>query len=325
MKKLLFVILMIIIVSFLFVGCLPVTPSEGDGEGESEGEAEVIIEIEKEYKSPAGVTYVPCKAKVTVTFPTPVDTDYVVYIARKIVDGDGNVEYRPIEPEPIPATPNADRTVWIIEEYAFLYGYPCSDLDKDVQVQYCSCEPICLIALVKHPCCPGEEVALRVVTVDCQSPILDLFVKFNDCIDSCEEPNPCNPSTPGVYMEWTSNNIGSCESTSCCDDDCSGVASWSIEINPDSCGGPCTLVTGEGCPVEGAVDCGCLTYADAGTTVVHTIIFTIVDNVGNKDTSTWELTFTSDKLSTFEFVNYGVIPEIEGNYQVYGECTNRCD
>ena len=34
MKKLLLVLLMITIASFLFVGCLPVTPTEGEGEGE---------------------------------------------------------------------------------------------------------------------------------------------------------------------------------------------------------------------------------------------------------------------------------------------------
>ena len=121
MKKLLFVLLMIALVFSLLVGCLPVTPSEE--EGESEGEEEVIIEVEKEYKSSSGVTYVPCSGKVTVTFSDPVDTDYVVYIARKLVDGDGNIEYRPTKPEPIPATPNADRTVWTIDKYEFLYGY----------------------------------------------------------------------------------------------------------------------------------------------------------------------------------------------------------
>ena len=33
MKKLFLVILVIALASFLFVGCLPVTPSEGEGEG----------------------------------------------------------------------------------------------------------------------------------------------------------------------------------------------------------------------------------------------------------------------------------------------------
>lgn len=319
MKKLLFLLLVLALVSFLLVGCLPVTPSEGEGEGE--GEAEVIIEIEKEYKNPAGVTYVPCMGKVTVTFPEPVETDNIVYIARKLVDGEGNVEYRQgPETEPVAATPNADRTVWTIEEYAFSAGYPCSDLGRDVQAQYCSCEPLCLVALVKHPCCPGEEVTLKVVTVDCDLPRLDLFVKFTDCGDPCEDPDPCDSLIPGVYMEWTSNSVDNCESISCCTDDCSGVASWSIEVNPDSCTGPCALVTGEGCPVEGMIDCGCLTYADIGTTTLHTVVFTIEDNVGNIKTSTWELTFTPDGLSTFKFVNYGVISEIEGYYRVYSDC-----
>ena len=36
MKKLLLVLLVAALASFLFVGCMPVTPSEGEGEGEAE-------------------------------------------------------------------------------------------------------------------------------------------------------------------------------------------------------------------------------------------------------------------------------------------------
>ena len=46
MKKLLLVLLVVTLASFLFVGCLPVTPSEGEGEGEGEGEVAVTVEIE---------------------------------------------------------------------------------------------------------------------------------------------------------------------------------------------------------------------------------------------------------------------------------------
>ena len=41
MKKLFLLLLLVSLVTFLFVGCLPVTPSEGEGEGE--GEMDVII------------------------------------------------------------------------------------------------------------------------------------------------------------------------------------------------------------------------------------------------------------------------------------------
>ena len=38
MKKLFLVLLVVTLAAFLFVGCLPVTPSEGEGEGEGEGD-----------------------------------------------------------------------------------------------------------------------------------------------------------------------------------------------------------------------------------------------------------------------------------------------
>ncbi len=41
MKKILLVFLVVILASFLFIGCLPTTPTEGEGEGESE-ESEVM-------------------------------------------------------------------------------------------------------------------------------------------------------------------------------------------------------------------------------------------------------------------------------------------
>jgi len=88
MKKLLLVLLVVALVSFLLVGCFGV-PNGTEGEGEGEVEVEVTIAVENEYKSPSGVTYVPCVDKVTITFPEPVDPDYVVYVARKILEEDG--------------------------------------------------------------------------------------------------------------------------------------------------------------------------------------------------------------------------------------------
>jgi hypothetical protein len=66
MKKLLFVLLIVALVSYLFVGCIPVTPSEG------EGESEVIVAIEGAVVID-GKTYVARGTHtITVTFPAPV-------------------------------------------------------------------------------------------------------------------------------------------------------------------------------------------------------------------------------------------------------------
>jgi hypothetical protein len=321
MKKILLVLMVLTLASFLLVGCFGV-PDGTEGEGEGEVEVEVTIAVENEYTNVGGVTYVPCADKVTITFPEPVDPDYVVYVARKILEGDGTVTYKGVpDPEPVAAIPNADRTVWTVEEYEFLYGYLCEGVRAEQPNGFvCECEPICLVALVKHPCCPGEEAALRVVTVDCYPPELDLFVKFTDCDDPCTEDDPCAPAFAGVSMEWTSRATGACETTDCCEDDCSGVNGWSLVIDPDPCLGPCDTADGIGCPVEGAIECECFAYADSGETICYEIDFSIEDNVGNAVTSTWELCLDTDSIVSFKR-GETLLDAVDDWYQIYGNCT----
>ncbi|MEA3314181.1 MAG: hypothetical protein U9Q18_07385, partial [Caldisericota bacterium] len=203
--------------SFLLVGCLP-----GIGVEEEEEEEEVVpavtMVVEDEYKSTVGVTYVGCEKDVTVTFSEAVELDYIVYVAMKVVV-DSTVTYD----YDVAATPNADRTIWTVT------GYDFGDLTGG------ECEAICIVALLKHPCCPGEEVALRVVTVDCEAPYADLAVTFKDCFDPCVEPDPCDPFVGGAYFEFSSRTAGPCVTTDCCADDCSGFASWTLVIDPDPC------------------------------------------------------------------------------------------
>jgi len=322
MKKLLLVFLMITIASFLFVGCLPVTPSEGEGEGEGEGE--VLITFENEYTSASGVTYVACLGLVTVTFPSPVAIDHVVYIAAKNEYGGYQFDE--------PMEPNADRTIWTLEAGGGPIG--CEPMAKELingnGEPFCiwECEPICLVALVKHPCCPGEEVALRVVSFDCTAPTLDLFVKFTDCDDPCDDPDPCLPEFEGVSMEWTSRTTDICETEDCCDDTCSGVNGWSLVIDPDPCEGPCDTVTGVGCPVEGVLGCECLAYADTGE-VCYYVEFYMDDNVGNAVESIWEICLDTDEV-TGVYVDYDpsdpfnataiMSSDPDGWYTIYGYC-----
>ena len=274
MKKLLLVLLTIAITSFFFVGCLPVTPSEGEGEGEGEGEVEVAIAIENEYTDAGGVTYVACDSDVIVTFPSPVEIDYLAYVAVKYWnEATQEYEYYRLRS----GTPDATRTVWTFEEYIDIF------CEQKVEQGFCveECEPICLVALLKHPCCPGEEVALRIVSVDCTLPDADLYMTFYDCGDPCEPIDECDPPVPGAYMEWTSRIFDGCDTIDCCYDDCSGLASWSMEVQPDPCLGPCDLISSTTCPAEGTLECGCLAYPENGTSEV-VIIRTMVDNVGNE-------------------------------------------
>src|SRR5665648_557543 len=71
MKKLLFVLLIVALASFLFVGCTPTVPAEGEGEGEGEVEG-VTVAIADSAKV-GDYTYVSAGSHdITVTFPTPV-------------------------------------------------------------------------------------------------------------------------------------------------------------------------------------------------------------------------------------------------------------
>jgi hypothetical protein len=205
MKKLLLVLMVVAMASFLLVGCLPgVTPDPDPDPDPDPTPTPVTIAVD---------TFVACGKDVIVTLPTAVETDYVVYVAQK-VETAGVITYE----NKVAATPNADRTVWTAKAYTIV------PLEGE-------CKPICLVALVKHPCCPGEEVALRVVTVDCLPPELDLFVKFTDCEDVCVIPDPCVPEVPGAYMEWTSRTTGLCATVDCCKDTCSGVNGWSLVVD----------------------------------------------------------------------------------------------
>lgn len=298
MKKLLFVILVVILAAFLFTGCLPVTPSEGEGEGEGEGE--VTLLFDNEYTKASGETYIWCASVPIVTFSNPVGVDYVVYVAVKYYcEGCDEYEYDCM----VPLSPNTDRTIWT------------GEIGGVGPICYPECEPICIVALLKHPCCPGEEVAQRIVTVDCTPPKANLAVTFYDCGDPCDQPDPCDLPVAGAYAVWTSSTTTECETIDCCEDDCSGVAGWSLFIDPNLCEGPCDEVSGVGCPIEATLDCGCLVYPDTGEKVVL-VNWQIVDNVGNIANITATIVLDTDEIISLNYypLTMGVaVPIVEGN------------
>jgi len=275
MKKLLLVLMVVAMASFLLVGCFGVPDDGTDGDGDGDVAVEATMTWGSEYTNPAGVTFIRCFDDIlTVTTPTAVETDYVVYAAVKWYGSkDEPTEWYECM---VALTPDATRTIWTLDyteetgdEPNFLFG---------CEVPIGECEPFCVVALLKHPCCPGEEIALRVVSADCTPPTADLAVTFYDCIDACD-PEEC--AVPGAYATWTSRTTGDCETTDCCEDDCSGVAGWSIVVDPSLCEDPCDQVNGTGCPIEGTLECGCLVYPESGTKEVI-VAWSLEDNVGNK-------------------------------------------
>ena len=114
MKKLLLVLLVVTLASFLFVGCLPTTPAEGEGEGEGEGECETTVEIDGAVVVD-GKTYVSGgNHTITVTFCAPVVggvSAFVTYCGGYY--GEIGVDKSELNGgSDVVLFPNEDRTVW---------------------------------------------------------------------------------------------------------------------------------------------------------------------------------------------------------------------
>ena len=109
MKKLLLVLLVITLASFLFVGCIPVTPAEGEGEGEGEAESvcpTVSVATEVEI---GGKKYIKGGTRViTVTFAEATEP-VSVYVGATIKTFPVGVDENAVE---VVMSPDADKKVW---------------------------------------------------------------------------------------------------------------------------------------------------------------------------------------------------------------------
>ena len=246
MKKLLLVLLVVTLASFLFVGCLPVTPAEGEGEGEGEGEVGVTVEIADSVVVD-GKTYVSGgNHDITVTFPAPVVGGVGAWISS--CDGD----YRDND---VVLFPNADRTVWEGSGKFYSDGGCCASY---VEVWSGECiDEVCIwFPVIVDSCPPNALIDISVANCDCAG--CDITFSSDVLTD------PCLPDEE------------------CCDDLCSGLASWSVVLydgypfdvccDPSVCEEPIGSCSGTTCPIECAT--GCLS---AGT---YWAVITLVDNVG---------------------------------------------
>ena len=86
-----------------------------------------------------------------------------------------------------------------------------------------------------------------------------------------------------------------------------------MEVDPDDCLGPCDLVSELSCPVEGALDCGCLPYPTTGTSEV-VVVWTMTDNVGNEATEELSVILDTDEVVSVDgiSVTFGIaVPIVE--------------
>ena len=269
MKKLLLVLLVVIMASFLFVGCLPTTPAEGEGEGEGEGEVGVTVEIDGAVVVD-GKTYVSCGPHtITVTFPAPVVGGVAAYITCCTGDySKVNVENNFVEcGSEVVLFPNADGTVW---EGSGEFGCFLRNSKKSFQ-----CTPCCASYVeIWSGECIDEVCIWFPVIVDCDDPFAEIEITADDC-----ECAGCK-----ITFESITNTAECLPDELCCDDTCSGLASWSVVLydgdpfdeccDPNVCEVPIVSCSGTVCPI--VCETVCLTAGD------YYAVITLVDNVGNE-------------------------------------------
>jgi len=250
MKKLLLVLLVVTLASFLFVGCLPTTPAEGEGEGEGEGEVGVTVEITDSVVVD-GKTYVSGGSHtITVTFPAPVVGGVAAWISW--CSGD----YRQPDGFDVVLFPNADRTVW---EGSGNFGWGeggCCASYVEVTSGECDADVCIWFPVIVDSCPPNALIDISVDNCVCEG--CDITFSSDVLTD------PCLPDEE------------------CCDDLCSGLASWSVVLydgypfdvccDPSVCEEPIGSCSGTTCPIECST--GCLS---AGT---YWAVITLADNVG---------------------------------------------
>ena len=280
MKKKLFLLLLIVaLAAFVFTGCTP--PAEGEGEGEGEGEVtEPTIEIDGGYVK-GQYTFVQ-KGKaydVTVTFPAPASNvelsfECEVNDLTKAIDVEGLVGLL----EPVEGT---NKTVWT-GKFTFKGCDTSGGILSGDKIYTCSLGYL----YAEWGECDVDCYARIPVIVDGDKPYAQIGITSKACC--CGECEVVFKSTKAEDEDPCS----SCEPTgACCDDDCSGLAHWKIDLYKMKSSGTdlfdecCELSCvdlvdsgeGEGCPIEWTTTC-------LEQDVCYYAAVTLEDFVGNKRT-----------------------------------------
>ncbi len=265
MKKLLLVLLVVTLASFLFVGCLPTTPTEGEGEGEGEAEICPAVSITSQV-AVDGKNYIKAGPQtVTITFAVPTEP-VSAFVASALK----------CNPDGIPD--NAHEIVLYTADGGLTYTGTV-DFHEE-------CEEGYIYVLTCETCGPCKYP----YTVDGDSPdaIIEIGIKDPDCA-GCE-----------LTFESTETDPECDDPEDNCEDDCSGIASWSLDVydaDPfdECCDVPCETpvasYSGE-CPID-------VTTAALGASVNPAyVVVTLVDNVGNKTKMGVTVAFNPDTCDT---------------------------
>ena len=274
MKKLLLVLLVVTLASFLFVGCLPGTTTPAEGEGEGEGEAEICPTVSVTSQvAIEGKTYIKGgKQTITVTFAVPTEP-VSVYVGVDLKE-----IYNPfIDPGvEIVMYANADKTVYT----------GTTVFTKDALED---CNEAYIYVITCDTCAP------------CKYPyIVDTGKPFIGTVEICVDTCTCD----GCILTFTSKKTADCDPCDpkvYCGDCCSGFASWSVQIynkNPFDvcCDTPCVEPIDEGtgtCQVDWETACLLESTVGSGTRTVYALV-TAYDMVGNKLKQLATVTFNPD-------------------------------
>ena len=290
-KKLLVLLLIIIVAAFAFVGCAPgVKPDPEPEPGPSiDG---VKVEFGKEYRDGDKIYVASGSNTITVTFPAPVPAADMVKV--DLSDCTGDHSKAPTYLFPV----SADRTVWegtVKFNCMTVVSIPCEE--DECKPQDCCATTV----VITSGACEDDTCIAFPVIVDCEDPYAKLEVTAKDCC--CSE---CAISFKSV-SDPKEDECAVCPpaAKSCCGDDCSGLASWKIEVRKvkgvkgdeaefqsaakqafadnccefSTCTKLVTICEGDDCPIECVTDC--IEDDEYDYPYYYFAIVTLVDNVGN--------------------------------------------
>lgn len=256
MKKLLLVLLVVTLASFLFVGCLPGVVADDDDEDD---ENDVVVDeicptvavsdsvvIGTKNYLKAG------KHTITVTFAVP--TSLVSVYVGPALSKDLPVGV-PDESEEV-VIHTADGGLTYTGTHTFGVGVDCDD----GYIYVVTCDT----------CAPCKSPYI----VDSAAPTAKIKICAAECV------------CPGCAITFTSTVTTGCPDATTCIDACSGLATWNIDIYDKALGDCCTIAcggtlidsgTGTACPISWTTDC---LSTDTGDEIVYAYV-TLADKVGN--------------------------------------------
>jgi predicted small secreted protein len=272
MKKLLLVLMVVALASFLFVGCVPTTVDDGDDVVDGDVVAEICpaITVTDSYTDPiSGKTYVKLDEdledlmEVVVTYAQPTE-GVGIYLVGGMVPFGLEVEL-------------AEKAgIWDLE---LSYTVSADGLTYTAEVPFWMspmwgpCQPI----MIKVVGCEGLCECVESFILDWDSPYVKLEATVNGGLEDC----PCGGCSLTV-SSVTEESV--CDpDVVCCGDDCSGLASWSFLLFDDypwnvccdtGCEDPVFEDSGTTCPITFTTSC---LEPD-----VYYAVLSLVDNVGNE-------------------------------------------